>query len=140
MISQETAVGIATAHREIRVARELLDKIEAGEREGRPPDIADYYGRPRGLQLGVPTSDTTQRLFTVSHAAAKLILADHIERQRAEIERLSGVALAEVAAAGGGTVVFQRVLEIGDVDAAPSQGKDQDGNNAKAEEKENEQK
>ncbi len=102
MISEETAIAIATAHRETRVARELLEKIDAGERENRPPDILDAYGRPRGLQLGVPTSDMSQRLFTVSHAAAKLILADHIEKQRGEIERLSNVALAEIEAACGG--------------------------------------
>lgn len=30
MISEETAIAIATAHRETRIARELLDKIDAG--------------------------------------------------------------------------------------------------------------
>lgn len=131
MISEETAIAIATAHREARVARELLEKIETGERENRPPDILDAYGRPRGLQLGVPTSDTTQRLFTVSHAAAKLILADHIEKQRGEIERLSNVALAEIAAAGGGTVVYQKttVIERAEADA-PSQGPSTQGDDA----------
>ncbi len=95
MITEKTARGIAIAHHEIRVARDLLGKIEEGERANAEPDLRDVYGRTRGLQLGVPQGETAHRLYTVSYSAAKLVLADHIAQQEAVIARLSALAVEE---------------------------------------------
>jgi hypothetical protein len=99
MISPETARAIAYAHREIETAEKLLDDIsEALSRRG-TPDIRDAFGRQaQGLQLGVPSGETGQRLFNVEWSLAKPVIEAHIANQRAQVAALNEKARAELGA------------------------------------------
>ncbi len=98
-ISNDLALSIAHAHREIKTAQELLDKIEkaTSASEIERQDIRDVFGRKiNGLQLGVRSGETSQTLFDVPWTMAKPIIKAHIAAQQSLIEALSLQALAEM--------------------------------------------
>lgn len=66
LISKETATEIAYAYREIETAETLLGEVVEALDRRQSPDIRDAFGRHQdGLQLGVPTGRSGQRLFNV---------------------------------------------------------------------------
>ena len=95
-ISSETARDIAFAYREVNTATELLAKIKEAGRD--IPDIRDAFGRQKGLQLGVPSGESSYRLYDVPWSMCKPILEAHIAQQRAIISALSEKALIEAEA------------------------------------------
>lgn len=97
MITKDTATKIALAYREVETAETLLNKINEEMAFGRAPDLRDAFGRQRGLQLGVPSGDNSQRLFDVPWSLARPIIETHIATQRALIKALTEQALAEAA-------------------------------------------
>lgn len=98
-ISKETATAIAYAYREVETARDLLEKITEALSRREHPDIRDAFGRqPRGLELGVPSSDTSRRLFDVPYTLAKPIIEAHIAHHESIISALSEKAVIEVSA------------------------------------------
>jgi hypothetical protein len=96
-ISQKTATDIAFAYREIETAEKLLAGItEAWDRPG-APDIRDAFGRQQdGLQLGVPSGSSSQRLFNVPWRLARPIIEAHIAEKRACVAALTEKARAEM--------------------------------------------
>jgi hypothetical protein len=99
MISVETARAIAYAHREIEVAEKLLADINESMQRRQAPDIRDVFGRLQsGLQLGVPTGDSSQRLFNVEWSLARPVIEAHIANQRAQVAALNEKARAELGA------------------------------------------
>jgi len=99
LISQQTALDIAYAYREVETAEKLLAEI-TDEFTGRQrtPDIRDAFGRRQdGLQLGVPSGSTGHRLFNVPWTICKPIIEMHIAEQRAKIALLTEKAKAEMA-------------------------------------------
>lgn len=102
LISKEAAQKIALAYREIEVAERLLAEISEEMERRRDIDIRDAFGRQQHcLQLGVPSSHNSTRLFDVPWKIARPIIELHIAEQRALIEVLSAQA-AEAASAEGG--------------------------------------
>ena len=98
MISEETAVDIAFAYREIEVAKELLAKIEEETSKHREPDIRDAFGRPvGGLQLGVPSGPGSHRIFNLPWHLARPIIQAHIASKEALIMALNEKVRAELA-------------------------------------------
>lgn len=100
MISKQIATDIAVAHHEIEAAELLLADIErVMERsEITRKDIRDVFGRRQnGLQLGVPSGESSHRLFDVPWKMAKPIISAHIANQRTLVELLSAQALIEAA-------------------------------------------
>jgi hypothetical protein len=96
-IQLETAIGIATAYREIEVADKLLADINETISRREPPDIRDAFGRRvGGLQLGVPSGDNGRRLFDVPWELARPIIEAHIAQRRSIIAALSEKARAEL--------------------------------------------
>lgn len=97
MITKKTAMDIALAYREVETAEKLLADIkEARERRG-APDIRDAFGRLQdGLQLGVPSGDSSHRLFHVPWSLAGPIIEAHIASQRAVIAALCETAASEL--------------------------------------------
>jgi hypothetical protein len=99
MISYETSMAIAYAHREIETAEKLLAEITdtINRRAGDPPDIRDAFGRRQeGLQLGVPSGRDGHRLFNVPWGLAKPVIEAHIANQRAVVAALSEKARTEL--------------------------------------------
>lgn len=104
MISKQTAMDIAYAHREVEVAETLLADVEAhiAKITSEQKDIRDVFGRRvNGLELGVPTSDTGRRLFTVPWPMAAPIIRAHIAAQREKIALLTELAVIEARAPRG---------------------------------------
>lgn len=97
MITAETAVAIAYAYREIDAAEKLLTKITESLDRRQAPGIRDAFGRHQGgLQLGVPSGENSQTLFTVAWTLAKPVIEAHIAHKRAEIQALNEKARAEL--------------------------------------------
>lgn len=100
LISKETATDIAFAYREIETAEKLLAEIT--DTLGRPQsiDIRDAFGRRQdGLQLGVPTGNSSRQLFNVPWRLARPIIEAHIAEKRACLAALTMKAQSEMVAA-----------------------------------------
>lgn len=97
MISKQTAMDIAFAHREIDTARDLLKEIDkAKARYGEAPDVRDAFGRLQGgLQLGIPSGDSSHRLFNVPWPLAKVVIEAHIANQEQILKALNAKAAIE---------------------------------------------
>lgn len=99
MIGFETARAIAFAYREVEVAEKLLAEISDVIGRRIAPDIRDAFGRHvGGLELGVPSSDTSGRLFNVPWELARPVIEAHIAQQKAVIAALSEKARIELGA------------------------------------------
>lgn len=94
MIRKETATDIALAYREVERAEDLLAKVNEQLAKAEP-ELRDSFGRPRGLQLGVPTSNASTSLFDVPWTLARPIIEAHIARQKQKISELSAAAKLE---------------------------------------------
>ena len=95
MITKDTATDIALAYREIEAAETLLGDVRAAIEKSAPLDLRDAFGRPRGLQLGFPMSDSGQRLFNLPMNLAVPIIEANIAHHRARLVLLSEKAAAE---------------------------------------------
>jgi len=98
MITVETATDIALTHRDIKVAIELLSDIEKEIEKGQnePSDIRDNFGRRVGyLDLGVPSGNSSRRLFQVDWCLAKPVIEAHIAKLKSELSALNQKALFE---------------------------------------------
>jgi hypothetical protein len=96
MITKKTAYEIWIAFDEIDTSRALIEKLTASLKEGEPFNLRDTFGRPRGLELGVPTSNAGHRLFDVAPALAKAIIEAHVAGKEAELRALAEKARAEL--------------------------------------------
>ena len=86
MISRETATDIALAYREIEVAEGLLKDVRDTMGRAKAVDIRDAFGRVQhGLQLGVPSGESSQRLFNVPYPLAVPVIEAHIAQLRAKL-------------------------------------------------------
>ena len=100
MITQETAARIYRAYREIEAGEKLLaDMKEIRAREGLDkfePSIKDAFGRPRHLQLGIPSGENAHRILDVSPVLAESVIRAHIENKRAELVECQECARIEL--------------------------------------------
>ena len=100
-ISSETARDIALAHREIETAEKLLSEIVETRSRHEEPDVRDAFGRRKGgLQLGVPSGQSSHRLFDVPWSMCQPIIEAHIAQQRVRVEALSRKAMIEMGVDG----------------------------------------
>lgn len=98
LISQQTALDIAYAYREVETAEKLLKEIADQFDRRAVPDIRDAFGRRQnGLQLGVPSGENGHRLFNVPWTICKPVIEMHIAEQKAKIALLTEKAKAEIA-------------------------------------------
>lgn len=81
MITQKTAEMIYNAHREIKVAEELLTEMQ--EKLAHMPDknsatLKDAFGQVQHLQLGIPSGPNSSRLYNVRPSLAESVIRAHI--------------------------------------------------------------
>lgn len=87
IISKQAAHRIWSAHREIEVGTKLLADITESLRRHEDPTPLDDFGRRKNYSLGVPVSDSAQRMLDVSPRLAAAVIEAHIaEKQRELIE------------------------------------------------------
>ena len=97
MIKIDTATDIVMAYREIETAEKLLADIVETKKRHDEPDIRDAFGRRQnGLQLGVPSGESSHRLFHVSWSMAKPVIEAHIAQKKAELSALNEKAKMEL--------------------------------------------
>lgn len=97
MISQQTAMDIALAYREVATAETLLAKIVEDMGRLRAPDIRDAFGRHQnGLQLGVPSGSGGHTLYNVPWSLARPVIEAHIAAQKSIIAALNEKARIEL--------------------------------------------
>jgi hypothetical protein len=98
-ISKQTSMDIALAWREIDTVETLLTEIKEASSRRDAPDIRDAFGRHQdGLQLCVPSGQTSHRLFNVPWSLCAPIIEAHIVKQKALLNLLSAKALIEAEA------------------------------------------
>ena len=86
MITRKTASDIWLCHDELEKAKKLL--IDLNELKNKWPKeqlLRDVFGRPSGLQLGVPSGQNSHRLFDVDPELAKSCIIAHIAQKKAEL-------------------------------------------------------
>lgn len=89
MITKNTAAQIWQCYREIETAKKILDDMKE-LRKLHPHDpharcLKDVFGRAQDLQLGIPSGDTSRRLFNVSPLLAESVILAHISHKEAEL-------------------------------------------------------
>lgn len=104
MITQETAGRIWNCYREMHAAEKLLEEMEETakryERDVRAEKVKDAYGRYGNLTLGVPSGDSSHRMFEVAPALAKSVILAHIANKKAELAEANEQARIELSIAG----------------------------------------
>lgn len=97
MITAETATDIAVIYREIDVAEKLLDDVKKAIDSFQQVDIRDTFGRRAdALQLGVPSSESSRRLFHVPYQLAVPVIEATIASHKARLKALAEKARAEL--------------------------------------------
>lgn len=100
MLSKETCEKIWHCHREIEAGEKLLADIKETIAKQRhdplPPALKDHFGHRADLQLGIPSGDSSHRLFKVSFDLAEPVIRTHIANKKADLARLNEVALLEM--------------------------------------------
>ena len=96
MITKQTAYEICCAYNEIEHGKQLLIDLDEAAEEHGTPEIRDVFGRLKGLQLGVPTSTNSHRLFDVAPELGRQIIKTHIAQKEAELAVLNERARAEL--------------------------------------------
>ncbi len=96
MISRETAYAVALCYDEITKADKLVENLEAQVREYKIPELRDGFGRQRCLQLGVPSGESSHRLYDVQPNLAIAVVKAHAATKRSELILLNETAKTEV--------------------------------------------
>ncbi len=96
MISKETAYDIWVCFDEIAKGEKLVADLEEQRKRGEIMNLRDSFGRPRSLQLGVPSGDSSQRLFDVQPSLAISVILAHVAQKKAELIALNERARAEL--------------------------------------------
>jgi hypothetical protein len=97
MITMDTAHKIWSAHREIEVGKKLQAEIEKAIKDGTDPTPIDPFSRRRNFQLGVPSGDSSHRLFDLSPQLAIHIIEAHIANKQRELAEACVIAKLDLA-------------------------------------------
>ncbi len=101
MISKEICEKIWHCHREIECSEKLLadikETIQKAKCADNPPALKDHFGyRHQTLQLGVPSGESSHRLYALSFALAEPIIRAHIAHKQAELAEMNEMARLEL--------------------------------------------
>lgn len=97
MITKQTAYDIWIAYDEIAKGEKLLADMEELRSRGETVNLRDAFGRPRCLQLGVPSGESSHRLFDVQPSLAVQVIKVHVAQKNAELAAMQERARAELA-------------------------------------------
>ena len=100
MITQETAMRIWNAYREIAASEKLLFDMEETRKKEHlrndDPTLKDVFGRRQHLQLGVPSGSDSLRVFQVAPELANSVIRAHIANQQARLVEANELARIEI--------------------------------------------
>lgn len=98
MISKATASALWCAYDEIDKAESLIKEMEGRMKEGKDPNPRDPFGRRGNLQLGVPSCESSHRLYDVAPKLAMSVIRAHIASKKAELAIVNEQARLELGA------------------------------------------
>jgi len=100
VLSKDTAVQIAYAHREIETAENLLAEMKDSATKVKNLDYRDSFGQRANIQLQVPMSGSggslMHRLFDIRPELAVAVIEAHVADCRARLQILSEKAKSEL--------------------------------------------
>ena len=99
MISKQTCYHIWNCHNEIEKANELMKAMAeklAEDDTKKAPELEDPFGRPRGMQLGVPWGDSGHTLYGVGIELGMKVIEEHIKNKQARLQELMAIAKIEL--------------------------------------------
>lgn len=85
MITKQTAYDIWIAYDEIDKSKKILADLEELLKKGEEMNLRDTFGRHRCLQLGVPSGESSHRLFDVHPGLAIEVIKAHIAKKQSEL-------------------------------------------------------
>lgn len=97
MITQEVALLIFNAYREIQQGTKMIEELKNSLNEKGEFEIKDNWGNTRGLELHLPTSMSGATIKRVPFELALKVIQTHIEEQKKELERLKEVCKIQLA-------------------------------------------
>lgn len=106
MISKETCFHIWTCHNEIEKANNLLKEMAealAKDIDKNPPELTEWTGRKRGLQMGVPFGDSAHTLYDVNPELGLKVIEQHIKEKERRLNELMAIAKIELSQHKSGT-------------------------------------
>ena len=100
MITQETAIDIYNAYREIEAGKDLLVDIQKAEDEyhmdKHEPKLENAFGRRVHFEMGIPSGNNSHRIFRVRPMLAKSVIKAHIAEKEAELAEVQERAFLEM--------------------------------------------
>jgi len=98
MITEKTAARIWTCYREIAAGKKLLKdgEVALADNPHEDPFPRDPFGQKRGLQLGIPSGNTSHRLFDVPPQLAFSVIRAHIAEQERMLKEANEQARIEL--------------------------------------------
>lgn len=100
MITKETCVKIYNCYEQIENANELmanLAKIVKEDGEKQRPMLYNAFGERKGLQLGVPSGDSSHYLYDVNTDLGVKIIEAHKKQYEERLVELMAIAKIELA-------------------------------------------
>ena len=104
MIGKSTCEKIWHCYREIEAGNKLLSEIkeidsknkERASLNGDEEKLRDVFGNMRDLELGIPSGESSKRLFRVSFELAIPVIKAHIANKTSTLAELQEVAKLEL--------------------------------------------
>ena len=97
MITQEIARQIFNCHQEIKNGKAMIEELKKKLDENGEFKLKDTWGNERGLELRIPSSDTSYSIKQVPFHLALDVIQEHIANQEKELLRLREVCRIQLA-------------------------------------------
>lgn len=96
MISKKTAAEVYNCYYEIEKGKKLLNDLKESLIKTGEFKLKDSFGVQRGLQLGIPDSDSRTRLLDVPSELAIDIIERHIKSRQDKLKELEKLCIFEL--------------------------------------------
>lgn len=91
MITKDIARLIFNAYTEIEQGGKMIEELKKSINEKGEFEIRDNWGDSRGLELHIPTSQSSAKIRRVPIELALTVIEGHIQAQHKELDRLKEV-------------------------------------------------
>jgi hypothetical protein len=88
-LSKQLVHDIWLAHDEVEKAEKMLGEVEELLKSGEQLNLRDAFGRRRSFQFGIPSGESSHRLYDVHPSLALQVIKAHIATKRAELGLLN---------------------------------------------------
>lgn len=97
MITKEIAVKIYNCYREIEEGGKMIEELKKSINDKGDFELKDQWGNSKGLELRIPSGQTSYSIRTVPFHLALDVIKEHTENQKVELERLKEICRVQLA-------------------------------------------